>query len=142
MQDAHLAEARQSPIPVRPESQQRQRQDQQFEGEENFDYHVDRKTGWRCYREPRETRRQHLNLQHRSGKTHNGRRFGSHGSPHHLINGGDFGFLERIPENRRVCRQDTHSQDICAVQFHHSAHRTINAHGSRIAYSSLCLKRV
>ena len=33
--------------------QQRQRQDQQFEGGENFDYHVDRKTGWRYYREPR-----------------------------------------------------------------------------------------
>ena len=68
-----------------PENQQRQRQDQQFEGEENFDYHVDRKTGWRCYREPRETRRQHLNLQHRSGKTNSGRRFWISWRPYHLI---------------------------------------------------------
>ena len=37
----------------------------------------------------------------RSGKPHNGKRVGAHGIPHHLINGGDFGFLEGIPENRR-----------------------------------------
>ena len=52
MQDAHLAETRQSLRPIRPEHQ-RQREDQQFEGGENFDYHVVRKTGWRYYREPR-----------------------------------------------------------------------------------------
>ena len=44
-----------------------------------------------------ETRRQRLHLQHRSGKTHNGKRVGAHGIPHHLIKGGDFGFLEGIP---------------------------------------------
>ena len=49
-QDAHLAETQQSLIPIRPQHQQRQRQNQQFEGGENFDYHIDRKTGWRCYR--------------------------------------------------------------------------------------------
>ena len=48
MQGAHLAET--SLIPIR---QQRQRQDQQFEGRENFDSYLDRKTGWRYYREPR-----------------------------------------------------------------------------------------
>ena len=53
MQDAHLAETRQSLRPIRPEHQQRQRGDQQFEGGENFDYYVVRKTGWRYYREPR-----------------------------------------------------------------------------------------
>ena len=47
MQDAHLTETKQSLRPIRPEHQQRQREDQQFEGGENFDYHVDRKTGWR-----------------------------------------------------------------------------------------------
>ena len=52
MQDAHLAETRQSLRPIRPE-QQRQGQDQQFEEGENFDYYVDRMTGWRHYREPR-----------------------------------------------------------------------------------------
>ena len=50
MQDARLAETRQPLRPIRPE---RQRQDQQFEGKENFDYCVDRKTGWRYYRELR-----------------------------------------------------------------------------------------
>ena len=53
MQDAHLAERQQSLRPIRPEHQQRQREVQQFEGGENFDYYVDRKTGWRCYRVPR-----------------------------------------------------------------------------------------
>ena len=50
-----------------------------------------------------ESRRQHLHLhlQLRSGRLHNGRRVGARGNPHHLRNGGDFGFLERIPENRR-----------------------------------------
>ena len=43
MQNAHLAETQQSLRPVRPEHQQRQREDQQFEGGENFDYYVDRK---------------------------------------------------------------------------------------------------
>ena len=43
MQDAHLAETQQSLRPIRPEHQQRQRQDQQFEGGENFDYYVNRK---------------------------------------------------------------------------------------------------
>ena len=51
LQDAHLAETKQSLIPIR--LQQRQRQNQQFEGGENFDYNVDRKTGWQYYREPR-----------------------------------------------------------------------------------------
>ena len=53
MQDAHLAEMQQSLRPVHPQHQQRQRQNQQFEGGENFDYYVDRKTGWRYVREPR-----------------------------------------------------------------------------------------
>ena len=48
-----------------------------------------------------ETRWQHLHLQLRSGKPHNGKQVGAHGSPHHLSNGGDFVFLERLPENRR-----------------------------------------
>ena len=50
MQDAHLAETQHSLRPIRPQHQQRQRQDQQFEGGENFDYYVDRKTGWWYYR--------------------------------------------------------------------------------------------
>ena len=41
MQDAHLTETQQSLRPIRPEHQQRHRQDQQFEGGENFDYFVD-----------------------------------------------------------------------------------------------------
>ena len=53
MQDARFTETRQSLVPIRPQHEQRQRKDQQFEGEENFDYSVDRKTGWRYCREPR-----------------------------------------------------------------------------------------
>ena len=53
MQDARLTETQQSLRPIRPEQHQRQRQDQQIEGGENFDYNVDRKTGCRYYREPR-----------------------------------------------------------------------------------------
>ena len=77
-----------------------------------------------------ETRRQRLHLQHRSGKAHNGKRVGAHGIPHHLLNGGDFGFLEGIPENRREV-QTGHplTRHICAIKFDHSAHRTLNALG-------------
>ena len=49
-----------------------------------------------------ETRRQHLHLhlQLRSGRLRNGKKVGVHGEPTlHLRNGGDFGFLERGPEN-------------------------------------------
>ena len=53
MQDAHLAETEQTLIPTHPQHQQRQRQNQQVEGGENFDHYVYRKTGWRYYREPR-----------------------------------------------------------------------------------------
>ena len=38
-----------------------------------------------------------------AAKTFNGKRVGTHGFPHHLRNGGDFDFLDGIPENRRVC---------------------------------------
>ena len=48
-----------------------------------------------------ETCRQRLHLQLRSGQLRNRKRVGAHGSLHHLRNGGDFGVLERIPENRR-----------------------------------------
>ena len=53
------------------------------------------------------TRRQRLHRQLRGGKLRNGKRVGAHGSPHHLRNGGDFGFLEGIPENLRGHSQDT-----------------------------------
>ena len=46
MQDAHLAETQQPLRPMRPEHQQRPREDQQLERGENFDDHyVDRKAG-------------------------------------------------------------------------------------------------
>ena len=53
MQDAHQAETQQSLRPTHPQHRQRQRQNQQFEGGENFDHKVDRKPGWRYYRKPR-----------------------------------------------------------------------------------------
>ena len=83
-----------------------------------------------------ETRRQRLHLQHRSGKTHNGKRVGAHDIPHHLINDGEFDFLEGMPENRRVYIRKLLTRHVCAVQFVHNANSTINAHDSRIALSS------
>ena len=43
----------------------------------------------------------HLHLQLHSGRRRNGQQVGAQGNPHHLRTGGDFGFLEGIPENRR-----------------------------------------
>ena len=133
MQDAHLAETQESLRPIRPDHQQRQRQDQQSEGGENFDHYVDRKlVGGTTERSHGETRRQRLHLQLRSGQLHNGKRVGTHGSLHHLRNGGDFGFLERIPENRRrgVDRTPTHNTDLCCAVCS-QARNAIAALGSR-----------
>ena len=89
------------------------------------------------------TRRQHvrLHLQLRSGRLRSGKQVGHRGNLHHLRNGGDFGFLERIPENRRECRQYTHKHWTCsAAQLVHrrGTHRTRLAQVTRIAVSSLC----
>ena len=92
VQDAHMAETEQTQIPIHPQHQQRQRQNRQFEGGEHFDYYVDRKTGWRYYREPRG------NLPAAPPSS-----FSTSQWPTSKANelGRDFGFLERIPENRR-----------------------------------------
>ena len=90
-----------------------------------------------------ETRRQRLHLQHRSGKNSQCRRVGAHDIPHHLINGGDFGFLEGIPYNRRgECRQDTHSQGT-SVQYSLITARTLQCawlKTKRDLQASLCTK--
>ena len=85
-----------------------------------------------------ETRRLRLHLQHRSGKTHSGKRVGAHGIPHHLINGGHFGFLEGISQNRLECGQATHSQDTF-VQYSLITART--AHSMRLAWLKFKTKR-
>ena len=115
MQDAHLAESRQSLRPIRPEHQQRQRQNQQFEGGENFDYYVARKTGGTT-ESYGETRRQHLHLQLRCGQLRNGKRVGAHGSLHRLRNGGDFCF-PGISENLQggVDRTPTPNTHLCSA---------------------------
>ena len=61
-----------------------------------------------------ETRRQHLHLQFRSGQLRNDKQVGAHGSLH-LRLGGDFGFLERIPEHRweGADRTPTHNTHLC-----------------------------
>ena len=141
MQDARLVETRQSLRPTRPEHQQRQRQDQQFEEGENFDYYVDRKTGWRYYGEPRRNPpAPSSSSASQWSKLHCGRRVGAHGIPHQLTNDGDFGFLSENPENRRgVCRQVSHSQ-YTSVQYSlfTSTERPHIALGLRIALSSWC----
>ena len=78
MQDARLAETEQTLIPIHPQHQQRQRQNQQFEGRENFDCLVDRKNGWCTKKSHGETRPQRLHLQFRSGQLRNGKRVGAH----------------------------------------------------------------
>ena len=146
MQDAHLAETQQSLRPIRPEHQQRQRQDQQFEGGENFGCYVNRKTGWRYYTEPRRNLLAASPSPTSQWQLHNGKRVDAHGSLHHLRSGGDFGFLERIPENRRgVDRTPTHNTHLCSTVFSQTrnAHDALGSrlkgqHGSRIALSSLC----
>ena len=64
---------------------------------------------------------------------------GAHGSPHHLRNGGDFGFLEGIPEKStgRVDRTPTHNTHLCSTVCSQARNGTHNALGSRIALSSL-----
>ena len=83
-----------------------------------------------------ETRWQRLHLQLRSGQLHNGKRVGTHGNLHHLRNGGDFGFLDGIPENRRegVDRTPTHNTHLYNLFI--SAERTPRAwlKSSRIAF--------
>ena len=64
------------------------------------------------------TRRQHLHLhlQLRRGQLHNCKRVAAHGNLHPLRNGGGFGFLVRIPENRRgVWTGHTHNTHLCST---------------------------
>ena len=125
MQDAHMAETQQSLRPIRPEHPQRQRQDQQEKT--SITMSLGKQDGG-ATESHGATRRQRLHLQHRSGKTRNDRRVGAHGIPNHLINGGDFGFLEGIPERRRrgVDRTLTHKTHLCST-VPSQQHRTINA---------------
>ena len=143
MQDAHLAETRQSLRPIRPEHQQRQRQDLQFDAEKTSITTSIAKVDGGGTESHRETRRQHLHLhlhlQVRSGRLRNGKQVGAHGSLHHLRNGGDFGFLEGIAEHRRVCRQDTYSQHT-SVQYSLITART--AHLRSMGYlTTVCVDR-
>ena len=143
MQDAHLAETQQSLRLIRPEHQQRQRQDQQSEGGENFDHHVDRKTGWRYCREPRGNPQAAP-----SSSTSQWANFIMANELelmaflHRLRNGGDFGFLDGIPEKRRegVDRTPTHNTHLCSTVWFTCAERTQDALDSSIALPSLCAK--
>ena len=78
-----------------------------------------------------ETRLQHLHLQLRSGRLRNCKRVGVRGNLH-LRNDGDFGFLE-IPENRRVCRQDTQTlrkqRSTACSQARNAHHALGSSHG-------------
>ena len=136
MQDAHLAETHQSLRPIRPEHHQRQRQDQQFEGSMSIGY-LDGGTT----ESHRETRRQRLHLQIRDDKLHNGKRIGAHGIPHHLKNGGDFGFLEGIPENR-VDRTPTNTAHTAQYSLFTCAERIARAWLKNCSVIVVRLKRI
>ena len=79
-----------------------------------------------------ETRLQHLHLhlQLRSSRLRNGKRVGPHGNLHNLRNGGDFGFLERIPENRRGVQTGHHKH--CTYIVVQSLHKR-GTHRTRLA---------
>ena len=51
LQDAYMAETKQLYKPIHPSKQMRQNPNQQFKGSEDYDYIVDRKTGWKWYKE-------------------------------------------------------------------------------------------
>ena len=104
MQDARMAEMWQSLIPIRPEHKQRQRENQQFEGGENFDYYVDRKAGWRYHREPRRNPQAASSSSSSTSQWPTSQWQTSWNSWQPSSSekmGGDFGFLERIQEDRR-----------------------------------------
>ena len=105
MQDAQLAETQHSLIQIRPQHQQRQQQNQQFEGGENFVTTSIAKLDADTAESHRESRRKHLHLQ-----LHNGKRVVVHGSLHHLSSGGDSVSRREIQKVDGVCGQDTHSQ--------------------------------
>ena len=63
LQDEFLAAAKQLYKPIHPSKQMRQNPNQQFEGSEDYDYVVDRKTGWKWYKE------QQGNLPHTSSSS-------------------------------------------------------------------------
>ena len=141
MQDAHLAETQQSLGLIRPEHQQRQRQDIIRKKKLRL---LCRSENWMAVlqRATVEPAGSVFIFIFAMGKLPNSKRVGAHGIPLHLINGGDFGFLDGIPEKRRRVGVDkTHSQHT-SVQYSWftSAERAHNALGSRIALPSLCAK--
>ena len=129
LQDAHLAETQQS---LRPrEHQQRQREDQQFEGGENFDCYVDRKTGWRYHREPRGNASAASSS---STSQWQNSQWQTSWSSWYSTSSEKWWWFRFLGRNSRKidgeCGQDTHSQDT-SVQYSlfTSAHRTLNADG-------------
>ena len=63
LQDEFLAETKQLYKPIHPSKQMRQNPNQQFEGSEDYDYVVDRNTGWKWYKD------QQGNLPHTSSSS-------------------------------------------------------------------------
>ena len=144
MQDAHLAETRQSLGPIRPEHQQRQREDQQFEGGENFDFYVDWKTGWRYHREPGRTPPAACSSSTSQWQASQSQTSWSSWYPTSSEKWWWFRFPGRNSrKSTDGVDRDTHSQ-YTSVQYtlFTSAERTHNALGSRIAYHLCAPKSV
>ena len=107
MQDVRLAQTRQSLRQIRPQHQQRQREDPQFEGGEHCAYYVDRKNGWRYCREPRGTPPAASQWQTSQWQTS-----WSSWQPTSSEKWWWFPFLGRnFRKSTGRCRQDTHSED-------------------------------
>ena len=101
MQDVRLAETEQSLIPIRPKTSTASPTNRNSEEEKtSITVSIGRLDGG-ITESHGETRPQHLHLQLRNGRLHNGKRVGAHGNLHHLRNYGDLCFLER--QNFFVC---------------------------------------
>ena len=155
MQDAHLAETRQS-FPKSPQHQQLQRQNQQFEGRENFDYYVDHKTGWRYYREPRGNPPAASSSSTSQWPTSQWQTSWSSWLPTSSENCWWLRFPGKNSRSDGACGQDTHSQNTSAQHsLFTSAERTprawLKSHGlqchlcapekSRVIWCRTCLTR-
>ena len=132
MQDAHLAETEQTLIPIRPQHQQRQRQNQQFEGGGNVDCCVDRKIGWRYFREPRENP---LTASSSSTSQWPTSQWQTSWSSRQRTSSEKWWWFWFPDNRRRVYTGHPFTIHICAVQF---VHKRRNAHTTSLAQELLC----
>ena len=148
LHDEYMARTRQEYRTIPRSQQVRQRKGQQFQGNEEYDYAVDQKKGWRIYRHLRQDRGstcQKLRHRRQRGIKPSGRRAIGILSILQALTTGEFFLRVRTgfgccPTNRRVvwtvhtntARTELHS----ITTFHHA-----NRRGSRLRIAHLCVPR-